>query len=338
MKRGSSGLSLVLGIDKPSGMTSHDLVNTCRGIFKEKRIGHAGTLDPDASGVLIVCVGPATRLNSHLSQEDKRYRFELCFGASTDTDDASGRVLKVSDIPQELSLVDFAKTTIEKYRGPMFQIPPAFSAIQVEGKRAYKAARQGEELHLEPRRIEIYSISLLGIHEKEPGVSLSWELEVHASKGTYIRALARDIGETLGCPAHADKIRRIALGTLDVDDCVSIGELEELKEGAALDPLSLLNYRSLILDEKSARLVANGASLDASFYASQGSDKSLEGTSSRVSSIYGGEDSFFQSDELIAMLNNNKLIALYRYNQQKHVLKPDCIFSVGVTRGKNSKS
>ena len=153
MKRGSSGLSLVVGIDKPAGVTSHDVVNRVRRIFEEKRVGHAGTLDPLASGVLPVLVGPATRLSDHLMGHDKAYQVRIAFGQGTTTDDAEGEVIRCHATPSNLLDKDFARKFLKSIIGPQNQLPPSYSAIKVNGKKAYKEARAGNIIDINTDQI-----------------------------------------------------------------------------------------------------------------------------------------------------------------------------------------
>ena len=143
MKRGQSGLSLIIGIDKPQGMSSHDAVNRIRRMFGERRVGHMGTLDPLATGVLAVCVGPASRLDAYLTNHDKTYEARIAFGAQTDTDDAAGEVIRQAAVASELSDATFAQEYLASIVGPRMQMPPAYSAIKKDGVKAYEAARRG---------------------------------------------------------------------------------------------------------------------------------------------------------------------------------------------------
>lgn len=165
VKRGLSGLSLVVGVNKPAGMSSHDVVNRCRSIFGERRVGHTGTLDPMATGVLPICVGPATRLGAYLTGHDKRYRVSIAFGAGTDTDDAAGTVVRTGEVPDRVLDPEFAAAFVASLVGRRKQMPPAYSAIKVNGKKSYEAARAGNIIDLAPRDIEVYDARLLGVHE-----------------------------------------------------------------------------------------------------------------------------------------------------------------------------
>lgn len=165
MKRGQTELNFLLAVNKASGITSHDVVNKLREIFGEGRIGHMGTLDPLATGVLLIGVGSATRLNTYLDKLDKSYIVSAKFGKTTDTYDAEGEVLSTSEVPEKITEESFAKDYLASLVGEQLQTPPAYSAIKVDGKAAYKNARKGEEVEIEPRDIEIYSTELLDIKD-----------------------------------------------------------------------------------------------------------------------------------------------------------------------------
>ena len=222
MKRGTTDLCLVLAVDKPSGMTSHDVVSRARRIFGEKRIGHTGTLDPLASGVLPLCVGPATRLDQFLTGHDKSYVVSVVFGAATDTDDCDGEVIRTGVVPDEVFDPFFASVFVGGLVGKSKQLPPVYSAIKVGGTKACDAARKGRVIDLAPRDIEVYSAELLGIGGADGAEPARWDIAFKVSKGTYIRALARDIGHSLGCPAHVGALRRTAAGAIGIADCVTL--------------------------------------------------------------------------------------------------------------------
>ena len=194
MKRGQSGLSLLVAVNKPSGMSSHDVVNTCRRIFEEKRVGHTGTLDPLTTGLLPICIGPATKLDRFLTGHDKRYIARIGFGYETTTDDLAGSVTVRGELQPHLLDGRYAQTFVENLRGSHEQLPPQYSAIKVNGQRAYDAARKGDHVDLEFRTIQIHEARLLGVQEDEESGLLCWDVEFFVSKGTYIRSLARDIG------------------------------------------------------------------------------------------------------------------------------------------------
>ncbi|MBI2975522.1 MAG: tRNA pseudouridine(55) synthase TruB, partial [Chloroflexi bacterium] len=208
----------LLIVDKPSGPTSHDVVYKVRKWSNERRIGHAGTLDPMATGVLVLCMGPATRLAEYLLNGDKRYRAVVRLGQTTDTYDAQGRVLDsrpVDCTPEQI------ESALAAFRGAIEQTPPAFSAIQVNGQRAYDLARRGQAPDLKPRAITIHSLTLVGWSAPDA------TLEVACSAGTYIRSLAHDLGQALGCGAHLVALRRTAAGQFSVHQAVALDRLRQ---------------------------------------------------------------------------------------------------------------
>lgn len=222
----SSGILLV---DKPKGVTSHDVVSFARGLLHTKRVGHAGTLDPMATGLLILGFGNATRLLNYLLGHNKTYEAVIRLGESTNTDDADGDVVSSAD--DENGIINFAnideilkelRVVIAKnFTGSIMQTPTSFSAIKVNGVRAYDLAREGKDVHLEPREIFIYDFSLLDAHFSV-GVSGAKVIDVRASvscsSGTYIRALARDLGRVLGVGGHLVSLRRTRIGDFSIED------------------------------------------------------------------------------------------------------------------------
>jgi len=219
-RRGATGLRGILVVDKPTGPTSHDVVARLRRASGESRIGHAGTLDPLASGVLIVLVGSFARLDRYLTGCEKEYVAEVSFGTETDTDDAEGSVTMSSPVPDRILDAEYATSVLEALRGPSLQKPPAYSAIKVQGRTAYSIARGGGEVILEPRPIVIHEAELLGI---DPQMS-SWQVRLLVSKGTYIRSVARDLGRSLGSAAHLSGLRRTASGVLGLDEAISLDQ------------------------------------------------------------------------------------------------------------------
>jgi tRNA pseudouridine55 synthase len=213
-------VSGVLVVDKPVGLTSHDVVQIIRKGTGIRRAGHTGTLDPRASGVLVVLIGPAVRLSEYVSASDKRYQATIRLGQSTSTYDTEG---EVSGEP-----VDITKLTEEAFEellqgfiGEIQQVPPAYSAIKIQGKKAYERARNGEEVEMEPRTINVYSLELL---EWAPPETV---IDVFCSSGTYVRSLANDLGENLGVGAHLVGLRRTKSGRFTLRDAVSLRRLRE---------------------------------------------------------------------------------------------------------------
>lgn len=265
-RRGATDLSGILAVDKPSGMTSHDVVDLVRRATGERRVGHAGTLDPAATGLLVVLVGPATRLAPYLSAAEKSYEARIAFGAETDTDDAEGQITLTAPVPDEVTDPFYASATVAALVGAHEQVPPAFSAIKRAGRTAHEVARRGGEVKLEPRAIEVTAARLVGI-EVEP--VLSWDVEVTVSKGTYVRALARDLGRALDSAAHLAALRRTRSGPLDVGRAHSLEEIAETPDVVSFftDPAAALGLPVIAVDEAAAARVATGAALDASAHA-----------------------------------------------------------------------
>lgn len=222
-----SGAEGVLLVDKPEGPTSHDVIAQLRRALGTRALGHAGTLDPMATGLLVVVAGRYTRLSQYLTGADKAYLAEVTFGARTTTDDRLGEVVEEGD-PSSLDEAR-VRDALEGFRGVQQQVPPAFSAIQVEGERLYDKARRGEEVTVPAREVTIHDLELR-----------AWEpwratVFVRCSKGTYIRSLARDLGAALGVPAHLSSLRRTASGAFTLDDARPLSAL--LEEGVAVASL-----------------------------------------------------------------------------------------------------
>lgn len=212
------GYNGIILVDKPADWTSHDVVAKLRGILHERRVGHSGTLDPMATGLLTVFVGRATRAVQFAETHNKRYVASLRCGYSTDTQDTSGRVTAQTGIsPTEAELTD----VLPEFTGEISQIPPMYSAIKVSGKKLYELARKGETVERKPRTVNISELSLVG-HDGDDFV-----LSVSCSKGTYIRTLCNDIGERLGCLACMSALRRTNAGPFDVRDAHTLSEVAE---------------------------------------------------------------------------------------------------------------
>ena len=243
MRRGESGINALIGIDKPIGMTSHDVVNCVRRAVGERRVGHAGTLDPAASGVLVVGIGQGTRLMGQLAAERKSYSATIAFGHETDTDDAGGLVTRAEPTPDRVGDRAYAEGLLASLVGEQDQVPPAYSAISVDGRRSYDRARAGEVVSLPARRVEIFSARLLEIGSVDG--ALCWSCAFTVSKGTYIRSLARDIGRASGGAAHLGALCRTRSGTVALSSCVALQDVRgatspEEVLAHALDPLSAL--------------------------------------------------------------------------------------------------
>jgi tRNA pseudouridine55 synthase len=210
-------------IDKPDGMTSHDVVDRVRKYTGIRKVGHAGTLDPFATGLLVVGVGrPATKQMQTLSGLDKKYEAVFMLGGSSDTDDRTGRIVSV-DVP-ELTDEGIVQT-LKTFEGPIEQIPPAYSAIKIGGKKMYEAAREGKPLEAKPRSITIHTIEMTG-----PLAENQFPVHIHCSTGTYIRSIARDTGKELGTAGYVEELRRTSIGPYSIEHATPLDDLEGIVE------------------------------------------------------------------------------------------------------------
>ncbi len=212
-------VSGVMVVDKPVGLTSHDVVQIVRRGTGIRRAGHTGTLDPRASGVLVILIGPAVRLSEFISAADKRYQATIRLGTSTDTYDSEGRIVRHADV-SNITEEQFTEL-LKKYEGEIEQVPPPFSAVKVKGRKAYEHARKGEKVELKPRKIKVYSLDVL---EWAPPEAV---LDVYCSSGTYVRSLANDLGEELGTGAYLIGLRRTKSGRFTLRDAVPLRQLQD---------------------------------------------------------------------------------------------------------------
>lgn len=222
-------------LDKPAGMTSTAAVSKIRWAFDAKKAGHAGTLDPDATGLLAVALGEATKVIPFIADAQKSYRFRARFGAATSTDDASGEPIATSELrPSDADI----EAALDQFRGDIEQVPPQFSAVKVEGERAYDIARSGEAMDLVARPLHVSRLEL--IERPTPDLAV---LEMDCGKGGYVRSIARDLGRSLGCFGHVETLRRVWSGPFEIDGAVSLEELEAVartdQADALLQPLEM---------------------------------------------------------------------------------------------------
>lgn len=281
----------VIVIDKPKNYTSHDVVNIARKALKTKRIGHTGTLDPNATGVLVLCIGRATKLVKYFEQDQKTYQATFRLGIKTDTDDITGKVIDQGD----LSDVNEAtiKHAIDGFLGKQLQTPPNYSAVKVNGKKLYELARR--EIHipnLKPREVEVFNISNPVI--RSDGDTLLVDVEMTVSKGTYIRSIARDLGNQLGCFGTLQDLRRLAVGQFNLTQAVTI---EQLKAGEVdiTDPFAYLNMQRITVDPKLKHYIANGRFLDHSM--------------------------FPELTDTIIYSKDGEVLAIYYYDEQKKTMR-----------------
>ncbi len=245
-----------LNVYKPKGKTSHDVVAILRRVTKIKQIGHTGTLDPFAEGVLPICIGKATRLIEYLN-DDKAYIGTVQLGKSTTTYDLEGETVEVSDKTPDLEEIE---NELKNFRGDIEQLPPIYSAIKVNGKKLYEYARKGEEVEIKPRSVNISELKILN-YDQENRIL---ELYIKCSKGTYIRSIAHDLGKNLRCFGHLIKLVRVKAGDFEVKNSVKLEDLtntEEVKKHL-IYPLKKLDYQTYELTPKELELVSHGMQIN----------------------------------------------------------------------------
>lgn len=303
----------VLNIYKPPGPTSHDVVSTLRRILHVRRIGHAGTLDPPASGVLLVCVGRATRIVEYLMAEHKAYRATAVLGVETDTEDQTGNVVASRDCSHVTRPV--LESILPRFVGRITQVPPMVSAIHHQGRRLYELAREGKTVEREPRPVEIYSLSLIDFR---PGEHAEIVLDVECSRGTYIRTLCADIGKALGCGAYMSSLVRTAVGRFRLEDAVTLEMVQQkAAENALADVVTpiadaLQDMPCVIVSDREAKLISSGVSLPVESLSDHSLDVVPAGTPVR---IHGPDHA------LLA-------IGIISTHRGRSVLKPDKVFAV----------
>ena len=259
-KRKANNISGWLLVDKPPGITSTGVVNKVKWAFNAKKVGHAGTLDPDATGVLPIALGEATKTIPYIMDEIKSYQFCVKFGEETDTDDATGEIIQNSSKrPSD----DEISTKLQKYIGFIEQTPPNFSAIKINGKRAYELARQGSELKLKPRSLFVEDLRFVERVDNDHAL-----LHLMCGKGGYVRSIARDLGKDLKCFAHVKWLRRTSAGPFDIESCITIDKIQELQKSSQflklLKPLELglQNLPFVKCSAKEIGEIANGGSVE----------------------------------------------------------------------------
>lgn len=250
----------ILNIDKPQGITSHDVVDIIRKVLPNQKVGHTGTLDPMATGVLPICIGEATKLSENLTSETKVYKVKILLGVETDTYDVTGKIVFASVVNKDEIYI---KERIKRFVGKQMQKPPIYSAIRIDGKRAYSYAREGEKIDLPERPIEIYSIDDINVNLDLNEV----EFIVCCSKGTYIRSLANDIGKKIGCGAIMTELERLQTGHFKIENSIKLYDFLKLSfEQMQEKIISIEDYykdsKKVILNEAEFRKFLNGAKFD----------------------------------------------------------------------------
>lgn len=293
----------IINIYKEAGFTSHDVVARLRGILKQKKIGHTGTLDPEAVGVLPVCLGSATRICDMLTDQDKEYEADMLLGVETDTQDLTGRIL--ADRPVRCS-EDEARCAVLSFVGPYDQVPPMYSACKVGGRKLYELAREGKEVERSPRRVLISSIEITDMDL--PRISM----RVTCSKGTYIRTLCHDIGQKLACGAAMQSLKRTRAGRFEIEESITLAQLEKLcrdgREQERILPVEAVFAHLPAIHVRKAyeRLIRNGNA----FYGHQAVEENLCGE--RIQARVYDEDGMFYG--------------IYGYDPERKLMKPVKMF------------
>ncbi|MBM7586877.1 tRNA pseudouridine55 synthase [Bacillus pakistanensis] len=292
----------ILPLWKPKGLTSHDCVFKVRKLLKMKKVGHTGTLDPDVTGVLPICLGRGTKIAQYITDSGKSYEGEVTLGFSTTTEDASGELVEEKKVNRTIMREEIM-SIFNRLEGEITQVPPMFSAVKVNGKRLYEYARQGIEVERPSRVVQIKSLTLLDERQEFKGDLISFKFRVSCSKGTYIRTLAVTIGEKLGIPAHMSGLTRVQSASFTEADCVTLEEIQTLIEcneiSKAIFPIEdgLSHLPKWEISDTLAEKVKNGARLELP------------------------ED--WPIDEEVVMMENGKAIAIYHVHPEKEgTIKP----------------
>lgn len=294
----------VINIHKEKGYTSHDVVAKLRGIVGQKKIGHTGTLDPDATGVLPVCLGKATKLCDMLTDKNKTYETVMLLGKVTDTQDISGAILNES--PMDRLDEETVKETIQSFVGEYMQVPPMYSALKVNGKKLYELAREGVEIERKAR-----PVTILGIEIKEMNLPRV-RMEVSCSKGTYIRTLCHDIGEKLGCGACMEELVRTKVSRFELADSMTLSQVQELKENGKLEEILVpidemfSDYEAITLKEEFMSFVYNGNT-----FLPKHVKQYVELADGKLVRVYDDKENF---------------IAIYKFVKEKYVFKIEKMF------------
>ncbi|MCI9634155.1 MAG: tRNA pseudouridine(55) synthase TruB [Ruminococcus sp.] len=316
----------ILNIYKEKGYTSHDVVAKLRGIVRQKRIGHTGTLDPDAEGVLPVCLGKATSLCGMLTDQSKIYETVLLLGKVTDTQDLTGRVLEERET-QRLTEEE-VRSCIADFAGDYEQLPPMYSALKVNGKKLYELARQGIEVERKKRKVRIHEISIQEI--SLPRV----RMKVHCSKGTYIRTLCNDIGRKLGCGGCMESLLRIRAGCFELSDCVRLGDVEAACAAGNLDKILrpadwvFEHLRAVEILEPYRNLAYNGNPFSLrqmEEIQKAGEQKPEEDQASRMESG-DGESRFSEGEQVRVYDAKGRFIGIYRYHGGRQEFRVEKMF------------
>lgn len=282
----------IINVYKEKGYTSHDVVAKLRGIIGQKKIGHTGTLDPQAEGVLPVCLGNATKLCDLLTDKTKEYEAVLLLGITTDTLDMTGEVLQEKPVDVE---EDALQKIMEGFVGKSQQIPPMYSALKINGKKLYELAREGKEVERKPREIEIFSLEILEM--QLPRV----RFRVHCSKGTYIRSLCADIGEKAGCGGCMESLLRTRVDRFTLDKTYKLSQIEQIRDDGALEKIitpvdqMFASYPKVTVSERFQIALANGNSFTEQMLADKAMDEGTDGqmNGALLVRVYSAKDVFY---------------------------------------------
>jgi tRNA pseudouridine55 synthase len=281
----------LLIIDKPKSLTSHDVVDIARKALNTRRIGHIGTLDPHATGVLVLCVNKATKLVKYFTENTKTYEAEFIIGQATDSDDITGKVIEEKDA-SHLSEEEVYQALMT-FKGESMQVPPKFSAIKMNGLKLYELARRDEEISsIEPRKIHVYEIDDFDV--LQTGKIFKFKASIKVSKGTYIRSLARDLGKKLGLCGTLGNLRRTEIEDFHIKNAYSIDTLKK-GEVSLEDPFNYLHMQKLVVDERAKSYIENGRFLDL--------------------------DLFKEKTETIIYSNEGDVLAIYYYDEDRDVMR-----------------
>ncbi|MBD5471528.1 MAG: tRNA pseudouridine(55) synthase TruB [Lachnospiraceae bacterium] len=298
----------IINVYKEAGYTSHDVVAKLRGICKQKKIGHTGTLDPDAVGVLPVCLGSGTKVCDLLTDRKKEYIARFRLGCVTDTQDISGQILEENTVTVASGEV---KQAITSFEGESMQVPPMYSALKINGKKLYELARQGKEVERPARPINIYRLEIM--EEEHP----EYTIRVVCSKGTYIRTLCHDIGQKLGCGAVMVSLKRTNVGEFDIKDAYKLSELQKLADeerlSEAVCPVDKLfeDLLEIIVKEDGFKALSNGNPLKETDICIKGNDKNRKPEDREQFRVYNHQHIFF---------------GIYRYEAERRLLLPVKLF------------
>ncbi len=305
-----SKLDGVLVLNKPAGMTSHDCVFKVRKLLRTKKVGHTGTLDPDVTGVLPICIGRATKIVEYLTGATKTYEGEVTIGFSTTTEDSSGDVVERREINETFTRAQI-ETVLKSLTGTIEQVPPMYSAVKINGKKLYEYARQGIEIERPARTIQIYQFELLDERDMFTGENISFRFRVTCSKGTYVRTLAVMIGEKLGYPSHMSYLKRTGSGQFSLTDCLTFEQIEQAVEEGTIQSLlhpierALFHLPKFKINDTLAEKVRNGAVLPCP------------------------EDESLLEGQFLMVDSTGKCMAIYaQHPTKKHLIKPVKVLAI----------